>query len=285
MSNVDLPQVTITTDGAARGNPGPGGWAALLEVHRSDGTIAERMVEGAEPQKVTNNAMETMAVAGGLAALKKPCRVLLRIDSQYVISGIERLQRGWTPLPEMQNGVWWCKLADALGNHEITVEWVRGHAGDVRNERVDAAATAAANRAYDEVEAIRRTAEPAPTGAWQLFIRTGGGGRPVEWLLRTLTDYEDGTIPVRGGVTEPTAAWMAVVAGLEAVHSREPSAQQALVITTNLEMIVKQCRGEWKAKQPEQRALYQEALGLIGALGDVQYAWQRTEALIEAMNA
>src|SRR5687768_12705425 len=135
MSTTDLPQVTITTDDAAWGNPGPGGWASLLKVHRSDGTIAERLVEGTEPQKVSNNAMETMAVAGGLASLKKTCCVLLRIDSQYVISGIERLQRGWTLLPEMQNGVWWCKLTDVLGDNQITVEWVRGHAGDVRNER------------------------------------------------------------------------------------------------------------------------------------------------------
>ncbi len=94
--------VTITTDGAARGNPGPGGWAALLELQRGEQTV-EKLVVGEEHSTTTNNAMALQAVVGGLTALKKPCSVQLRIDSTYVLGGIERLLAGHSLNPAMKN--------------------------------------------------------------------------------------------------------------------------------------------------------------------------------------
>ena len=86
----DLPQVTITADGAARGNPGPGGWAALLEAGGQ-----RRLLSGQGPERTTNNAMELTAVAAALEALTRPCRVTLRLDSRYVLDGLERLRARW----------------------------------------------------------------------------------------------------------------------------------------------------------------------------------------------
>ena len=85
----DQPEVTITTDGAARGNPRPGGWAALLQFG-----ARERLLAGEGPEHTTNNAMEIYAVAAALETLKRPCRVRLRADSQYVIEGLKRLLAG-----------------------------------------------------------------------------------------------------------------------------------------------------------------------------------------------
>ncbi|MBA3469086.1 MAG: ribonuclease HI [Herpetosiphonaceae bacterium] len=181
-NNQDLPEVTITTDGAARGNPGPGGWAALLEFKQPDGTTREKLVTGEDPRKVTNNAMETMAVAGGLMALKKPCRVVLRIDSQYVLGTLDHILKGWTPSATMQNGEQWVQVAEGITSHTITTEWVRGHAGDARNERVDEAATAAANRAYEHAEADRRTHYTDTEPVWTIARCSPGAKPAVTWL-------------------------------------------------------------------------------------------------------
>src|SRR5947209_6055680 len=137
----ERPTVTITTDGAARGNPGPGGWAALLQYGDR-----ERLLSGEEPGNTTNNAMEIQAVERALKTLKRPCRVILRADSTYVIEGLRRLQGGGR-LP-VKNRALWEQLAAAAQPHEIVFEWVRGHSGDRRNEQVDAEANAAAGRAY-----------------------------------------------------------------------------------------------------------------------------------------
>src|SRR5687768_9549149 len=96
----DFPSVTITTDGAARGNPGPGGWAALLQ---RDGK--EKLLSGEQPADTTNNAMELQAAIGALEALKRPCRVMLRADSTYVIEGLKRMLDGGAP-PQKNRALW-----------------------------------------------------------------------------------------------------------------------------------------------------------------------------------
>src|SRR5919197_6455221 len=103
----DLPPVTITTDGAARGNPGPGGWAALLEFGEH-----ERLIAGEGPERTTNNAMELHAAAAALEALKRPCRVTLRTDSSYLIEGLRRLMSSGS-LPEKNRALWERLLAAA----------------------------------------------------------------------------------------------------------------------------------------------------------------------------
>ncbi len=135
--------VTIYTDGACKGNPGPGGWGALL---RSG--AAEKELWGGE-HDTTNNRMELTAVIQGLAALKRPCRVSLYLDSQYVRKGITEWMPGWkargwkTAAKEpVKNQDLWQRLDELVRTrgHQIEWHWVRGHAGDPGNERADALA-------------------------------------------------------------------------------------------------------------------------------------------------
>ncbi|HET7730430.1 MAG TPA: ribonuclease HI [Usitatibacter sp.] len=130
--------MNIYTDGACKGNPGPGGWGALLEF---DGT--EREMFGGEPV-TTNNRMELMAVIEALTALKQPCRVILHTDSQYVMKGITEWIRGWkakgwkTAAKEpVKNVDLWKRLDEAVARHDVHWVWVRGHSGHDGNERAD----------------------------------------------------------------------------------------------------------------------------------------------------
>lgn len=136
--------VEIFTDGACSGNPGPGGWAALL---RYGGT--ERVVSGAEPD-TTNNRMEMLAAIRALEALKRPSVVHLSTDSQYLQRGVtewlEKWKRnGWRTAGRepVRNQDLWQALDAQLARHTISWQWVRGHNGHVENERVDQEARAA----------------------------------------------------------------------------------------------------------------------------------------------
>lgn len=132
--------IEIYTDGACKGNPGPGGWGVLL---RSGGTTKELF--GGEAQ-TTNNRMELLAVIQALEALKRPCHVLLHADSQYVLKGINEWLAGWkakgwktASKQPVKNVDLWQRL-DALvaqGGHQIEWRWVKGHDGDQGNERAD----------------------------------------------------------------------------------------------------------------------------------------------------
>ncbi len=140
--------VDIFTDGACLGNPGPGGWAALLRSR----TGHERELSGGEAH-TTNNRMELMAAIEALEALKRPCQVSLTTDSRYVMQGIEQWlprwqARGWRTASgqPVKNQDLWQRLAEAAGRHRVSWHWVRGHAGHVENERVDKAARAEAEK-------------------------------------------------------------------------------------------------------------------------------------------
>lgn len=133
-----MTRVDLYTDGACRGNPGPGGWAALLIA----GT-ARRELTGAE-RATTNNRMELTGVIEGLNALKRNCKVHLHTDSKYVLQGAtEWLSdwkvRGWRTAARqpVKNQDLWERLDAAIRAHEISWHWVKGHAGDAGNERVD----------------------------------------------------------------------------------------------------------------------------------------------------
>ena len=138
--------VEIFTDGACRGNPGPGGWAALL---RHGGQ--EKVIAGAE-RDTTNNRMELRAAIEGLAALKRRARVVLTTDSQYVRQGITQWLPGWkrngwktAARQPVKNRDLWERLDALAGAHDVEWHWVRGHSGHPENERVDLEA----NRAID----------------------------------------------------------------------------------------------------------------------------------------
>jgi ribonuclease HI len=137
-------RVTLYTDGACRGNPGPGGWAARLRY----GTHC-RDVSGAETM-TTNNRMELMAAICGLEALNRRCAVDLYTDSQYVQKGITEwlaswVARGWRTAGKtpVKNADLWRRLAAACAEHDVTWHWVRGHSGVPDNEAVDGLANAA----------------------------------------------------------------------------------------------------------------------------------------------
>jgi ribonuclease HI len=137
-------RVTIYTDGACSGNPGPGGWAALLIFGGR-----EKELSGGEPV-TTNNRMELTAAIMALEALTRPCTVDLFTDSQYVRHGITQWLRNWkargwrtADKKPVKNEDLWRRLDEARTRHEVVWHWVRGHANDPLNHRVDALAVAA----------------------------------------------------------------------------------------------------------------------------------------------
>jgi len=145
---VELPHVEIFTDGACKGNPGPGGWGALIRM----GT-REKEVSGGDPT-TTNNRMELMAAIKALEALTKPCRVTLTTDSNYVRDGIMKWIHGWqrngwrtADRKPVKNAELWQALLAASKLHEIEWRWVKGHSGHSENDRVDEMACAAAEAA------------------------------------------------------------------------------------------------------------------------------------------
>ncbi|ARB45936.1 ribonuclease HI [Alloalcanivorax xenomutans] len=144
--------VEIFTDGACRGNPGPGGWGALLRHGEH-----EKELFGGEPL-TTNNRMELMAAIVALETLKSPCRVVLTTDSQYVRQGITEWmanwkRRGWLTASRqpVKNADLWQRLDQAAAPHEVEWRWVRGHSGHVENERADRLA----NRGIDQMSVDR----------------------------------------------------------------------------------------------------------------------------------
>nr|WP_217343918.1 ribonuclease HI [Noviherbaspirillum sp. L7-7A]MBV0878007.1 ribonuclease HI [Noviherbaspirillum sp. L7-7A] len=133
-----MDKVEIFTDGACKGNPGPGGWGAWLKTGEH-----EKEICGGEPN-TTNNRMELMAVIEALSALTRPCNVVLHTDSQYVQKGISEWIHGWkkrgwkTASKEpVKNADLWQALDAAQARHRVEWRWVRGHSGHVGNERAD----------------------------------------------------------------------------------------------------------------------------------------------------
>jgi len=143
-----MADVEIYTDGACRGNPGPGGWGVVLRYGEH-----EKELYGGEPQ-TTNNRMELMAAIMGLESLKRPCSVELTTDSVYVRSGITEWlpnwkKRGWktSARKPVKNIDLWQRLDEAVQAHKVSWHWVKGHSGHPENERADQLA----NRGIDEL--------------------------------------------------------------------------------------------------------------------------------------
>ena len=143
-----MTEVEIATDGACKGNPGPGGWGVLLRTGSN-----EKELSGGEPQ-TTNNRMELTAAIQGLNALVRPCKVKLSTDSRYVMDGLTKWVYGWqrngwktADKKPVKNAELWHELIAAAARHEVEWVWVKGHAGHPDNERADRLASAAAEAA------------------------------------------------------------------------------------------------------------------------------------------
>lgn len=139
-----LPRVVVYTDGACRGNPGPGGWGAVLQSGHHEKTL-----NGFE-SRTTNNRMELMAAIMALRALKRPCEVALWTDSEYLRRGITEWIHGWqkrgwktASRQPVKNAELWRELLEETHRHRIQWQWVKGHSGHPGNERADALANAA----------------------------------------------------------------------------------------------------------------------------------------------
>ena len=143
-----MKNIEIFTDGACKGNPGPGGWGVLLRMGQHEKELA-----GGEPE-TTNNRMEMTAVLRALTALSEACNVTVYTDSRYVIDGMTKWIAGWkrngwvnASKQPVKNADLWHELVDAAARHKVRWEWVRGHSGHVENERVDRLASDAASEA------------------------------------------------------------------------------------------------------------------------------------------
>lgn len=157
--------VTIYTDGACSGNPGPGGFGVLLESGRHRKELSQGY------RRTTNNRMELMAVLAGLQILTRPCSVTLYSDSRYVVDAIEKgwakswKARGWVKADKQpaQNADLWARALELLGKHRVKLVWVKGHASNAGNNRCDEMAVAASRSAsllIDEgFEAAKRAVE------------------------------------------------------------------------------------------------------------------------------
>ncbi len=145
MNDETLTTVTIYTDGACKGNPGPGGWGALLVTEHA-GKMHQKELFGGE-RETTNNRMEMMAVIESLGALKKRCEVAIYTDSVYVQKGMTEWIHGWkargwktADKKPVKNEDLWQRLDEAARRHKVRWHWVKGHAGHDGNERADALA-------------------------------------------------------------------------------------------------------------------------------------------------
>jgi len=134
-------EVLIYTDGACKGNPGPGGWGVILNYKEN-----LKELYGGDPE-TTNNRMELMAAIQAFEALKKPCRVKINTDSKYVLQGITEWmpnwkKRGWKTASKapVKNEDLWRRLDAAISQHEVNWQWIKGHSGNIGNDRADSLA-------------------------------------------------------------------------------------------------------------------------------------------------
>ncbi|RBI71897.1 ribonuclease HI [Roseovarius sp. TE539] len=143
-----MAELRAYTDGACSGNPGPGGWGVLLQATQDGTVVKERELSGGEAA-TTNNRMELLAAINALEALSKPSRITIVTDSAYVKNGVTGWIHGWkrngwktSAKKPVKNVELWQRLDEAQARHDVTWEWVKGHAGHPENERADELARA-----------------------------------------------------------------------------------------------------------------------------------------------
>jgi ribonuclease HI len=222
-----LPRVTIYTDGGADPNPGPGGWGVVLldEVGRQT-----KELHGGEP-KATNNRMELTAAIRGLESLKTRCRVRVKTDSQYLRRGVTEWLPGWIARGwRRKDGVLlnedlWRRLAELIVEHEVSWEWVKGHAGERYNERADQLATLAI-REQGGHPAAGAPPLALPADAAEIFLRVSSAGGKGGWaaLLRQRGEEQ----VLSHGETGKTANQLDLLGAVTALESLPPGTEVAL---------------------------------------------------------
>lgn len=219
-----LPEVTIYTDGGADPNPGTGGWAAIL-IDRASGKAKE--ISGGEP-RATNNRMELTAAIRALESLKRPCRVHLFTDSQYLRKGITEwlpgwIARGWRRKEgELQNEDLWRRLAELIGLHEVHWDWVRGHAGNKWNERADELATLEIRKR----KGAKKNTVAAPQA--EVFLRVSCAGGKGGWAA--LVRHDGAETVLSGGLASTTSNQLDLLGAIAALE-RLPKGISAAVYT------------------------------------------------------
>lgn len=213
----ELPGVTIYSDGGAKPNPGPGGWGALL-IESASGR--EKELSGAEIE-TTNNRMELTAAVEALRTLKGPCEVEFYTNSQYVRNGITEWMRGWirngwitSGKEPVKNKDLWQELDKETQRHTINWHWVRGHAGNEYNERVDQLATAAREKLTG-----RTATAPTSDAGYEIGLRVAMSGKRGGWAYR-MVDHTTQRPPLSnsGSDTNTSAPRLELMAALEAIR-------------------------------------------------------------------
>jgi ribonuclease HI len=233
--------VVIYTDGACDPNPGPGGWGAILRYGRH-----EKELSGSDPGS-TNNRMELQAALAALQALKRPCRVILHTDSEYVRRGISEWlptwqQRGWrtSGRKPVQNQDLWQALAAEAERHEIEWHWVRGHAGDPLNERADQLARAAIPRptlSQDDEDAVR------------LFTRASCLGAPGTGGWAVVVQRGDQVTSLSGSAAETTANEMELQAAIQGLTAlTQPSRVHLYTVSKYVQQGITRWVAGWQAR-------------------------------------
>ena len=256
-----VPDVVIYTDGGADPNPGPGGWGAVL-LHPPSGRSEE--LSGGEAHS-TNNRMELTAAIHALEALQRRCQVELHTDSQYLRRGITEwlpgwIARGWRRKDgELQNEDLWRRLAAAAERHDIRWRWVKGHAGQVHNERADRLAAAAIRQQRLAARgAMEAAAASGPMGAAEATGATGarqtGGASPAGGA-----SLAGGALPQGGGSLAPPEAEVY----LRVSRSREGAGWAAIIRRQGAESVL-------SGGLPAGAAATANALDLLAALAALQ---------------
>jgi ribonuclease HI len=208
-------RVTIYTDGACDPNPGPGGWAAILRTSRH-----EKVISGGNSQ-TTNNRMELQAALSALRALKRPCTVILHTDSEYLRRGITEWlvawqKNGWhtSDRRAVRNQDLWQALASEMSKHKVQWRWVRGHAGDELNERVDRLARAAIPRPE-----TRRQQTDAASTELHLYTRASSLGKSGPGGWAAVLRWNDQLQSRSGHSAKATANEMELEAAIQGLTS------------------------------------------------------------------
>lgn len=271
-----LPRVTIYTDGGASPNPGPGGWGAVLLFEKA-GSQHSRELSGSAPD-TTNNRMELTAALEALRALKQPCRVEFYTDSQYLKKGINEWLPGWKQNHfkggKIQNVDLWTALDAEVSRHEINWHWVKGHAGDHYNERVDQLATAgrAASEQHRAADSADSTESAAITTRAYLSISCLGSPGVGGWAV--LLDQNGAESILSGGHPRTSPNRLDLLAAIAALEAVPPgTAIQVFTPNSYLRDGITQWINGWK------KSGWMKKTG-----GEVQYRnlWQHLDKLAQA---